>query len=95
MEEAIRFTKQGYDLEDIRVLTCDRLRNLIALVNAVELGARIKLDILASHLNKDLQASLRRHRYAIADGISRVCARAPRRPIPLKPPDQQLALRLL
>jgi hypothetical protein len=32
-EEAIRFTKQSYELEDIRVLTYDRLRNLVALVN--------------------------------------------------------------
>jgi hypothetical protein len=35
VDEAIRFTKQSYDLEDIRVLTYERLRNLVAMVNAV------------------------------------------------------------
>jgi hypothetical protein len=56
VEEAIRFIKQSYDLEDIRVLTYGRLRNMAVLVNAVAfftavvLGTRIKLDILATHL---------------------------------------------
>jgi hypothetical protein len=56
IEEAIRFVKQSYDLEDIRVLTYQRLRNLAVLVNAVAfftavvLGTRIKLEILATHL---------------------------------------------
>lgn len=89
VEEAIRFTKQSYQLEDIRVLTYDRLRNLVVLVNAVAfftavvLGTRIKLDILATHL---LRAAKRLfgipdfRLYAIADGIREVCARAPRRP---------------
>jgi hypothetical protein len=56
IEEAIRFVKQSYDLEDIRVLTYERLHNMAVLVNAVAfftavvLGTRIKLDILATHL---------------------------------------------
>ena len=51
IEEAIRFVKQSYDLEDIRVLTYQRLRNMAVLVNAVAfftavvLGTRIKLAI--------------------------------------------------
>jgi hypothetical protein len=35
VEEAIRFIKQSYHLEDIRVLTYERLRNMAVLVNAV------------------------------------------------------------
>jgi hypothetical protein len=103
VEEAIRFTKQSYELEDIRVLTYDRLRNLVALVNAVafftavELGTRIKLDILASHLIKAAKRLFGVpdfRLYALADGISAVCARAPRRASPPEPPDRQLTLRL-
>ena len=90
IEEAIRFIKQSYDLEDIRVLSYARLRNMAVLVNAVAfftavvLGTRIKLEILATHL---LRASKRLfgipdfRLYALADGIREVCARAPRRSI--------------
>lgn len=100
VEEAIRFTKQSYQLEDIRVLTYDRLRNLVALVNAVAfftavvLGTRIKLDILATHL---IRAAKRLfgvpdfRLYAVADGIREVCARAPRRPSPQSRPSLQIA----
>jgi hypothetical protein len=91
IEEAIRFTKQSYQLEDIRVLTYDRLHNLVVLVNAVAfftavvLGTRIKLDILATHL---IRAAKRLfgfpdfRLYAIADSIGEVCARSPRTPLP-------------
>ena len=101
IEEAIRFIKQSYDLEDIRVLTYERLRNMAVLVNAVAfftavvLGTRIKLEILASHL---LKASKRLfgipdfRLYAIADGIREVCARAPRRPEPAANDPPQLKL---
>lgn len=97
IEEAIRFIKQGYHLEDIRVLTYERLRTMAVLVNAVAfftavvLGTRIKLDILATHL---LSAAKRIfgipdfRLYALADGIREVCARSPRRsrPGPNAPP---------
>ena len=88
IEEAIRFIKQSYDLEDIRVLGYERLRNMVVLVNAVAfftavvLGTRIKLEILATHL---LKAAKRlfgipdSRLYALADGIREVCARSPRR----------------
>ncbi|MBF0369358.1 MAG: transposase [Magnetococcales bacterium] len=87
IEEAIRFVKQSYSLEDIRVLTYERLQNMVVLVNAVAffttviLGTRLKLDILATHLTK---ASKRVFGvpdfrfYALADGIREVCARSPR-----------------
>jgi hypothetical protein len=78
IEETIRFIKQSYRLEDIRVLTYDRLRNMMGLVlaasyfAAVYLGIRAKMEILVTHV---LKASKRifgipdfRY-YAIADGI--------------------------
>ena len=78
IEETIRFVKQSYGLEDIRVLTYERLRNMMALVlaasffAAVYLGFRAKMEILVVHVMK---ASKRifgipdfRY-YAIADGI--------------------------
>ena len=101
IEEAIRFTKQSYDLEDIRVLTYDRLRNLVVLVNAVAfftavvLGTRIKLDILATHLvtaAKRLFGVPDFRLYAIADGIREVCARSPRTPSPQATLGPQLTL---
>jgi hypothetical protein len=91
IEEAIRFVKQSYDLEDIRVLTYQRLRNMAVLVNAVAfftaavLGTRIKLDILAAHLvtaAKRLFGIPNFRLYALADGIREVCARSPRRSRP-------------
>jgi hypothetical protein len=78
VEETIRFIKQSYHLEDIRVLKYERLRNMAALVlassyfAAVYLGMRAKLEILTAHV---LKAAKRifgipdfRY-YAIADGI--------------------------
>ena len=101
VEEAIRFIKQSYDLEDVRVLTYDRLRNMVVLVNAVAfftavvLGAKIKLEILATHLitaSKRLFGIPDFHLYAIADGIREVCARSPRRPNPAANDPPQLSL---
>ena len=86
--EAIRFIKQSYKLEDRRVLSYERLRNMTGLVNAVAfftavvLGTRIKLDDLASYLLtafKRLFGIPTFHRYALDDGIREVCARSPRR----------------
>jgi hypothetical protein len=78
IEETIRFVKQSYQVEDIRVLTYDRLRNMMGLVlaasffAAVYLGFRVRMKILVAHV---LKASKRifgipdfRY-YAIADGI--------------------------
>jgi hypothetical protein len=88
IEEAIRFIKQSYCLEDIRVLTYGRLRNMVVLVNAVAffttviLGTRLKLDILATHLMKAAKRvfGIPDFRfYALADGIREVCARHPKR----------------
>ena len=58
VEETLRFIKQCYQYEDIRVMTYQRLRNLTALVlaaaffTAVHLGAKTKLTVLALHALK-------------------------------------------
>jgi hypothetical protein len=94
IEETIRFVKQSYQLEDIRVLTYDRLRNMMGLVlaasyfAAVYLGVRAKMEILVTHV---LKASKRifgipdfRY-YAIADGIRELLHRYNRRMVkPIK-----------
>jgi hypothetical protein len=85
IEETIRFIKQSYDLEDVRVLTYKRLQAIAALVlaasffAAVYLGSRAKLEILALHV---LKAAKRifgipdfRY-YALADGIKEVLSKA-------------------
>ena len=92
VEETIRYIKQCYNLEDIRVMTYERLRNMAALVlatayfTAVHLGLRSKLEILAGHA---LRAAKRifgipnfRY-YALADGIKDILGRS-RRGLELK-----------
>jgi len=89
IEETIRFIKQSYDLEDIRVLTYDRLQNMMALVlaavyfAAVYLGTQPKLEIMATHI---LKAAKRifgipdfRY-YALADGIGQILNRIDKGP---------------
>jgi hypothetical protein len=85
VEETIRFIKQSYDLEDIRVLGYDSIRNMAMLVFAcfffvsVWIGTKVKLEILASHV---LQAAKRLfgipdfRYYAISDGIKNILSRA-------------------
>jgi hypothetical protein len=87
VEETIRFGKQSYQVEDIRVLTYESLRNLIVLVlaarffTAVVLGTKMKLSILASHV---LKAAKRLfgipdfRYYALSDGIREILCRFPR-----------------
>jgi len=58
IEETIRFLKQSYNLEDIRLLTYHRLQNMMALIMAVAyfamvyLGIKTKLRVLARHVLK-------------------------------------------
>lgn len=79
IEETIRFIKQSYGLEDIRVLRYERLRNLVALVmaaayfSAVWLGESLKLKVLATHVAKVAKRFFGVpdfHYYALADGIA-------------------------
>jgi hypothetical protein len=81
VEETIRFIKQSYQLEDIRVLRYVGLQNMMAILMAVVyftaayLGIKLKLRVLARHLVK----AARRvfgipdfRLYALADGIKHV-----------------------
>jgi hypothetical protein len=94
IEETLRFVKQRYQLEDLRVLTYERLRNMMGLVlaasyfAAVYWGVRAKMEILVTHV---LKASKRifgipDFRYsAIADGIRELLNRYNRRSVkPIK-----------
>ena len=90
VEDTIRFIKQSYDFEDIRVLTYDRLKNMATLVlaasyfAAVWVGTRTKLNILAMHA---MDAAKRifgipdfRY-YALADGIRTIFKRIGKGPL--------------
>jgi len=84
IEETLRFIKQSYNLEDIRLLTYRRLQNMMALVLAVTyfamvyLGLKTKLRVLARHV---LTAAKRLFGipdfrfYALADGIQNLLFR--------------------
>jgi len=90
VEDTIRFIKQSYDFEDIRVLTYTRLKNMATLVlaasyfAAVWLGTTTKLNILAMHA---MNAAKRifgipdfRY-YALADGIKAIFKRIGKGPL--------------
>lgn len=90
VEDTIRFIKQSYDFEDVRVLTYQRLKNMAVLVlaasyfAAVWLGTRTKLNILAMHA---MNAAKRifgipdfRY-YALADGIRAIFKRVGKGPL--------------
>jgi len=79
VEETIRFIKQSYQVEDIRVLHYERLRNLMALVlaavyfSAVWLGESLKLAVLATRVAQVAKRFFGVpdfHYYALADGTS-------------------------
>ena len=106
VEETIRFIKQSYRLEDLRVLDYERLRNLAALVMAaayfaaVWLGESLKLAVLASRvcrLAKRFFGVPEFHYYALADGIGvllsrlgRWCPLCPTAPTPIALDRQRL-----
>ena len=81
VEEAIRFVKQSYQLEDIRLLRYDRLRAMVVLVLAaayfasVYLGKHTKLRLLAQHVlrcAKRIYGVPEFRYYALADGIKQL-----------------------
>ena len=80
IEETIRFVKQSYGFENIRVTTYARIRNMASLVLASAyfatawIGRNIKREVLAeylAHLGKRLGEVPEFAAYAIADGIKR------------------------
>ena len=106
IDETIRFIKQSYRLEDLRLLDYERLRNLAALVMAaayfaaVWLGESLKLAVLASRVRRVAKRFFgvpEFHYYALADGISvslsRLGAWCPlchRSPVPARPNQQRV-----
>lgn len=103
VEEAIRFVKQSYQLEDIRLLRYDRLRTMVTLVigvayfAAVFLGKRTKLRLLAQHVlrsAKRIYGVPEFRFYAVADGIKHLLFSSQRGLAPplLRPGDQFLLL---
>ena len=102
IEETFRFVKQSYQVEDIRVLRYQRLKNLVVLVAAAYfaatfLGQKLKLKILCE---KRLIISRRFFGippfrfYAWADGIRTVLQGAKPSPPAESPPNLQLDLLL-
>ena len=78
IEETIRFIKQSYQLEDIRLLSYTRLQNMMAFVlaaayfTAARLGGEVKLSILAANILPAAQRifGIPNFRYyALADAI--------------------------
>jgi len=86
IEETIRFIKQGYDLENIRILTYRRLKNMMALLLAVFyfiaviLNGSYKLKILVGNLLYEAKRVFGIPNflyYAIGDGLSTIFNRSP------------------
>jgi hypothetical protein len=103
IEETFRFIKQSYNLEDIRVMKYQRLKNLVILVTAVAyfaatfLGQQMKLRILCEKLMIISQRffGIPPFRfYALADGIRRILSQGTFSPLETPPPSQQMELLL-
>jgi hypothetical protein len=86
VEETIRFMKQTYDLENIRVLKYARLQNMMALLLAVfyfvavVLDQTQKLTIMAGHVLKCAKRVFGIpdfKYYALGDGLSNIFSRFP------------------
>jgi len=102
IEETIRFIKQSYQLEDVRVLTYRSLQNLMPLVLAAAYFAAVVLDTgakLTVMTGCVLKAAKRLfgipdfRYYAIADGLRNLFRRHPGTPkTPPMRPDPQLRL---
>ena len=84
IEETIRFVKQSYSFENIRVMAYSRIRNMASMVLAsayfatVWIGRSMKREVLAEHLTrlgKRLGEVPEFAAYAIADGIKRAFTR--------------------
>ena len=84
LEETIRFVKQAYELEDVRLLKFSRLKSLLAIVSGVAyfamswLGQRDRLGVLADHIKRVSRRMFEVPEFffhAIADGVGRLFAR--------------------
>jgi len=86
IEETIRFVKQTYDLENIRVLKYVRLQNMMAVLLAVFYFVSVildqsqKLTIMAGHVLKCAKRVFGIpdfKYYALGDGLSNIFSRYP------------------
>jgi hypothetical protein len=101
IEETIRFIKQTYDLENIRVLKYARLQNMMALLLAVFYFVSIildqsqKLTVMAGHVLKCAKRVFGIpdfKYYALGDGLSNIFSHYPGKLIKLAEiPDSQLS----
>lgn len=103
IEETFRFIKQSYNLEDIRVMKYQRLKNLVVLVTAAAyfaatfLGQKMKLRILCEKLLIISQRffGIPPFRfYALADGIKKILAQTSPGTPEKSPPSLQMELLL-
>jgi hypothetical protein len=103
IEETFRFIKQSYNLEDIRVMKYQRMKNLVVLVTAAAyfaatfLGQKMKLRILCEKLLLISQRffGIPPFRfYALADGIKKLLSQTSPGPPEKSPPSLQLELLL-
>jgi hypothetical protein len=103
IEETFRFVKQSYNLEDIRVMKYQRLKNLVVLVTAAAyfaatfLGQKMKLRILCEKLLIISQRffGIPPFRfYALADGIKKILSQTGPSPPEKSLPSLQLELLL-
>ena len=101
IEEAFRFIKQAYDLENIRVLSFARIRNLVRLLVvavyylAVLITAPYQLRLAIIRLvevGKPLFGMPAMPLYALARGLATAFQRHPRAPRPPEPHSVQLPL---
>ena len=94
-EEAYRFTKQAYRLEDVRVRSYVAIRNVYALVTAVlyfvsvVIGTKAKLNLIFKRVCEKARRFYEIatfYQYAVADGIHRLLFASPGGPLPPPPP---------
>lgn len=94
IEETIRYVKQSYEIEDVRVLSYRSLQNIMPLVwaaayfAAVLLDTTSKLKVMAGYVLKAAKRVFgipEFHYYCIADGLTSIFARYPGRIVRLLP----------
>jgi len=94
IEETIRYIKQSYELEDVRVLNYRSLQNMMPLVCAVAYFAAVLLDtvsklkVMAGYVLKAAKRVFgipEFHYYCIADGLTSIFMRYPGRIVRLLP----------
>ena len=107
VEDAIRWIKQSYRIEDIRLMNYTRLKNMMVFLLAaayfasVWLGESLRMKILVhniTRISKRLFGVAEFHYYAIADGLARLFNRHGKGfevlPNNASPPSKQLLLSL-